>query len=148
MITWQRKLISSRETIGKKIEECIRLLMNSRYVSLWHSAVPWMRNISVPEKYGFDTIICVYLVALSHIPPSRVLEGHINGNRGITIHITESKIDISYSKNHDSTLFFYCFYMLPLSALAHTIFRVVLFRPVLGLMLQNLKNKLSWCLID
>jgi len=29
---------------------------------------------------------------------------HINGIRGISIHITESKIHISYLRNHDSTL--------------------------------------------
>ena len=28
---------------------------------LWHNVVAWMRNISVPENYGFDTIICDYL---------------------------------------------------------------------------------------
>ena len=43
-------------------------------------------------------------VALSHTPLLRVLELHINGIRGISIHITESKIHISYLKNHDSTL--------------------------------------------
>ena len=36
-------------------------------------------------------------------------------------HIIESKIHISYSENHDSTLFFFCFYMSPLSTLANTI---------------------------
>ena len=47
--------------------------------------------------------------------------GAPNGIRGITIHITEPKIHISYSENHDSTLFFYYFYMSPLPTLAHTI---------------------------
>ena len=30
------------------------------HASLLHSVVAWMRNISVPENYGFDTIICDY----------------------------------------------------------------------------------------
>ena len=51
----------------------------------------------------------------------QVLEVHINGIRGITIHITESKIHISYSENRDLTLLFYYFYMPPLQILAHTI---------------------------
>ena len=37
------------------------------------------------------------------------------------IHINESKIHISYSENHDSTLFFFYVYMPPLPTLAHTI---------------------------
>jgi len=82
--------------------------------------VAWMRNMSVPKNYGFDTIICEYF-ALSQIPPLRVLDVHLNGIRGIIIHITEPKIHISYSENHDSTLFFYYFYMSPLPTLAHTI---------------------------
>jgi hypothetical protein len=52
--------------------------------------------------------------------PLRVLEVHLNGIRGISIHITEPKIHISYSENH-STLFFYYVYMSPLPTLAHTI---------------------------
>ena len=56
--------------------------------------------------------------ALSHAPPLRV---HINGIRGISIHITESNIHISYSENHGSTLFFYYFYMSPLQTLTHII---------------------------
>ena len=43
-------------------------------------------------------------VPLSLTPPLRVLEVHINDIMGITIHITESNIHISYTKNHDSTL--------------------------------------------
>ena len=27
---------------------------------MWDSVVAWMRNISVPENYGFDTILCDY----------------------------------------------------------------------------------------
>ena len=50
-------------------------------------------NLSVPENYGFDTII----------------------------HITETKIHISYSKNHNSTLMLNCFYMSPLPTHAHII---------------------------
>ena len=56
-----------------------------------------------------------------------VLEVHINGIRGITIHITESKIHISYSENHDSTLFFYYFDMSPLPTLANTIAKCITF---------------------
>ena len=54
-------------------------------------------------------------------PPLRVLEVHINCIRGITIHITETKIHISYSGNHDSILFSYYFYMSPLPTFAHII---------------------------
>ena len=74
--------------------------------------------------------------AFYHNPPLRVLEVHVNGIRGLTIHITKSKIHISYSENHDSTLLFYYFYMSPLPSL-----RVVIFRSVLLLILQNYKKK-------
>jgi hypothetical protein len=47
--------------------------------------------------------------------------GAYQQHKGITIHITESNIHISYSENHDSTLFFYYFYMSPLPTLAHII---------------------------
>ena len=50
----------------------------------------------------------------------QMLEVHINGIRDITIHISESKIHISYSEKHDSTLFFFYFYMSPLPTHAHT----------------------------
>ena len=60
-------------------------------------------------------------VPLSHTPPLRVLDMHINGITVITIHITECEIHISYSENHDSTLFIYYFYMLCLPTLTHTI---------------------------
>ena len=53
-------------------------------------------------------------------PPLRVLEVRINDIKDINIHITESKIHISYSENHDSTLCFYYFYMSALPTLAHT----------------------------
>ena len=49
-------------------------------------------------------LILFLQVTLSHTPHLRVLEVHINGIRGITIHITETKIHISYSENHDSIL--------------------------------------------
>ena len=62
-------------------------------------------------------------VALSHTPPLRVQEVH---KRGIIIHITESKIHISYSENHDSTLLFDYFYISPLPALGVVIFWLVL----------------------
>ena len=59
------------------------------------------------------------------IPPPhvRLLEVHINGIRSITIDITESKIHISYSENHDSTLMLvlYYFYMSVLPTLADII---------------------------
>ena len=51
------------------------------------------------ENYGLYIIMWLFIqVALSHNPLLRVLEVHINGIRGITIHITESKIHISYLK--------------------------------------------------
>jgi hypothetical protein len=50
-----------------------------------------------------------------------VLEVHINGVTGKTIHITESRIHISYSENHDSTLFFCYFSLSFLPTLAYTI---------------------------
>ena len=61
-------------------------------------------------------------VALSHNPPLRVLEVHINGIIDISIHIIESKIHISYFENHDSTLtlsyiIFTCHPFQPLSIL-------------------------------
>ena len=63
-------------------------------------------NLSVPGNYSFDTIISDYFTGrpLPPLPPLRVLEVHINGIIGISIHITESKIRISYLKHHDSTL--------------------------------------------
>jgi hypothetical protein len=88
-------------------------------------------------------------VPLSHIPSVQVLEVHLNSIRGITIHITEPKIHVSNSENHDSILFvfvcacplmissipgksfhfpfpkfvifFYYFYISPLPTLVHTI---------------------------
>ena len=74
-------------------------------------------------KTTVSTLLSVIIstVFLSHNPLLRVLGVHINCIRGITIHITESKTHISYSENHDSTLFFYYFYMSPLPTLAHII---------------------------
>ena len=74
-------------------------------------------------KTTVSTLLFVIIlqVALSHIPPLRVLEVHLNGIAVITIHITKSKIHISYSENHDSTLFFYYFYMSPLPTLTYVI---------------------------
>ena len=75
------------------------------HASLWHSVVAWVRYLSVPENYGVDTIIIDYFYRSFFLtPPLWVLELHINGIIGISIHITESKIHISYSENHDSTL--------------------------------------------
>ena len=81
-------------------------------------------NLIVPENYNFDTIVSDYFYSspFTSTPPHlRVQEVHINGIRGISIHITESKIHISYSKNHNSTLFFYCFYMSPLPILVRIV---------------------------
>ena len=73
---------------------------------LWHSVVAWMRNLSVPRKTMVSTLLSVIISTGRPLPPSplRVLEVHINGVRGISILIIESKIHISYLKNRDSTL--------------------------------------------
>jgi hypothetical protein len=67
------------------------------HASLWHSVVAWMRNISVPENYGFDNIICDYF----YMPPfpTPTFTVHINGIRGIITHITETKMHIRYSES-------------------------------------------------
>ena len=102
-----------------------------------------MRNISDSENYGFDTIICdlVLQVTLSHILPLRVLEVHPNGTRGTIIHITEPKIHISYSKNHDSTLFFHYFYMPPLPTLTNTIAKGSIFSIISPFNVTKLQKK-------
>ena len=74
-------------------------------------------------------------------PTLRVLEVHINGITGITINFTESKIHICYSEKHDSTLFFYYFYMPSLLPVAHTIAKGSTFSISSLLMLQNYKQK-------
>ena len=82
-------------------------------------------------------------VALYHPPPLRVLEAHLNGIMGISIHITEFKIHISYLKHNDSTLFssimFIChpFQPSPIPFLDHFSFSC-----------NKITTKLSWCLID
>ena len=58
---------------------------------------------------------------LSVIIFTGAIEVHINGIRGINIHITKSKIHISYSENHDSTLFFNYFYISSLPTLVHIV---------------------------
>ena len=64
-----------------------------------------MRNISVPENYGFNTIICDYFYRSPFPTPTFTgARGAYKRHRGMTIHITEFKIHISYSENHDSTL--------------------------------------------
>jgi hypothetical protein len=78
-------------------------------------------------------------VALSHTLLLRVLEVHINDIMGITIHITESKIHISYYKKHESSLLFYYFYMSYLLTLTHTIAKGNTFTLSNG-MLQNYKK--------
>ena len=65
--------------------------------------------------------VIILQVNLFHTPLLRVLELHIKSIRGISIHITEPKIHISCSENHDSTLFFNYFYMSSLPTLVHTI---------------------------
>ena len=87
-------------------------------------------------------------VALSPNLPLRVLWVHINSIRGITIHITESKIHITYSENHDSTLFFYYFYMSPLPTLTHIITKGSSFSISSPFGITKLQKKLSWCIID
>ena len=49
-------------------------------------------------------LVIIFTGSSSHPHPIRVLEVHVNGIRGRFIHITESKIHISYLKNLDSTL--------------------------------------------
>ena len=75
--------------------------------------VPWGtvwlhgREISVFPKTMVST--CGYFCSspfTTPSPPLRVLVVHLNDLMGINIHITESKIHISYSENHDSTLMF------------------------------------------
>jgi hypothetical protein len=121
------------------------LYIDSCYALLWHSVVEWMRNLCVPENYGFDTII-----SRPFLPPHlQVLEVHINSIRSKTIHIIESKIHISYSGNHDSTLMLssIIFTCHPFQPSLISLLKVILFQSVLLLMLLNHK-KLSWGLID
>ena len=87
-------------------------------------------------------------VALSHTPPLRVLEVHIKVIRGITIHITESKIRTSNSENHDRRYFSIIFTWHPFQSSRIPLLRVVLFWSVLFLMLQNCKKKIVLCPID
>jgi len=77
----------------------------------------------LPENFSFDTIISDYFYRSPFTTPYplRVLEVHINGVSSISIYITESKHLISYSEIHDSTLFFYYFYMSPLPTLFHIV---------------------------
>jgi hypothetical protein len=86
-------------------------------------------------------------------PPSslRVLEVHINGIRGICIHIIESKIHISYLRNHDSTLMLssiICKYhsfqpsSISLLRVGNT------FSIISPFDITNSQKKLSWYLID
>ena len=80
---------------------------------------PYSRKLWFQHYYQ----LLFLLIFISHTPPLRVLEVNINSIRGITIHITEFKINISYSKNLDSKLMlvFYYFYMSPLSNLTRII---------------------------
>ena len=69
-------------------------------------------------------------------------------HQGITIHITESKIYISYSKNHDSTLFFYYFYMSPLPILVYIIAKGSTFLISSPFDITKLQKKMSWYVIN
>ena len=74
-----------------------------------------------PKTMALTLLVIIFTGSPFLSPPLRVLEVNINGIRGITIHITESKIQISYSENHGLTLFFYYFYMSPLPTLVHIV---------------------------
>ena len=93
------------------------------HASLWASLQGW--GISVFRNSTVLTLRVLSVIISTgrpfHTRALRVLDVHINVIRGINIHITEVKTHISYSKNHDSTLFSYYFYMWPLPTLAHII---------------------------
>jgi hypothetical protein len=94
-----------------------------------------MRNISVPEKLRFrHHYLWLFLqVFLFHTPPLRVLDVY-----GITYNYSYHRVQNSYQLFRKP--YFYYFYMSSLPTLAHTLLRVVLFRSVLLLMLQNYKK--------
>ena len=106
-------------------------------------------GISVFPKLRFQHYyLWLYLQgAFSHNPPLQVLEVHINSITGINIHITESKIHISYSENmiRHYYIIFTChpFHPSPISLL-----RVVLFFISTPFDITKLQKKLSWCVID
>ena len=55
-----------KSSIPVKISSIKCIFVSSIYIrcpchaSLWHSVVTWIRNISVRENNGFDTIMCDY----------------------------------------------------------------------------------------
>jgi hypothetical protein len=83
---------------------------------------------SVFPKTMISTLSSVIIFTGRPYPPipSWVQEVHTNGIMSITIHITGSKIHISYSKNHDSTLMliFYYFYVTSLQPSPISLLRV------------------------
>ena len=85
-------------------------------------------------------------VALSHIPPLGVLVVHINGIRGITIHITDPPKFISAVPKtmirHHSSIFSICHPFQPLPIL---LLRIVVFRSVLVLMSLNYNKIVLMC---
>ena len=99
-------------------------------------------GLSVFPKTTVSTLLSVIIITgrLSHTPSLWVLDVDINGITVITTHITESKIHISYSETHDSTLFLHYFYMSSLPTLAHTIVKGSIFRSVVLPRLQNYKK--------
>ena len=91
------------------------------------------------QKTAVSTLLSVIISTGRPFPQPtlQVQKVHINGIMGTTILINESIIHISYSENHDSILFFYYFYMSPFQPSPTPLLRVVIFRSVLLLMLQN-----------
>ena len=80
-----------------------------------------------------------------------VLEVHINGIMGISIHITESKIHISYLKHHDSTLMMssIIFTCHPFQPSSISLLRICnTFSISSPFDVTKLQKKISWCLID
>ena len=102
------------------------------HASLWHSVVAWMRNISVPENYIL-TLLSVIIFTGRPFPHLAFTDAR-GAHKRHQGHITESKIHISYSDNHDSTLM-----------LSSIFLHVTLFRSALLLMLQNYKKKNCLC---
>jgi hypothetical protein len=78
-----------------------------------------------------------------------VLDVHINGISSITIHITESRIHIGYSENHDWTLMLvlYYSYISPLPTLADIIAKGNTFSisSAFDLQIRFSKEKLEIC---
>ena len=111
------------------------ILVSCIYVySLWDSVVAWMRNISVPENYGFDTIICNYFYS----SPKR----HQGYN--YSYHRAQNSYQLFRKPWFDTNVGLLLFLHVTPSK---PLLRVILFRSLLLSMLLNYK-KLSWYLID